>query len=81
MLCCGVFGCSYGGGGSGDGGGCVVVVENKKRATTLTHVSARNFQSEHFDCANKFAFRKSAINPPPISTPPVPSNIQIDKSS
>ena len=25
----------------------------------LTHVSEQNCQSEHFDCANKFSFRKS----------------------
>ena len=25
----------------------------------LMHVSAQNYQSEHFDCANKIAFRKS----------------------
>ena len=28
----------------------------------LTHVSAQKLQSEHFDCANKFTFRKSAAD-------------------
>ena len=27
----------------------------------LMHDSAQNFQSEHFDCAREFAFRKSDI--------------------
>ena len=27
----------------------------------LTHVSAQNFQPEHFDCAKEFAFIKSAL--------------------
>ena len=27
----------------------------------FTHVSARNFQSENYDCANEFTFRQSAL--------------------
>ena len=28
----------------------------------LTHISAQNCQSEHFDCAKEFTFRKSALS-------------------
>ena len=38
-----------------------VVLVSYDSMSFLMHVSPQNFQSEHFDCAKEFAFRKSAL--------------------